>query len=303
MTWPAPASPSCSRGDEGFGLTGWEAIAAGVPLILGRNSGLYRLIDERLGGAGRGCVHAIDIRGSEANRGAEGGDADQEADNFRPEDAEAVCRAVLDIAADPDGARRDALSLRQLLEDKGCTWEQAAWGFAADLGIELPGPDLRPTPLAETVQATDAGQPLHRTRPDPAPTPTRHRPYSRSPRGTCAPGQPRRRALCCARTPSASLSTRCGSPCSPRSWTGSIHQNPGTGHAVARGRRWQRQDAPHDRGLSAPRQTELGWCAGFLRSGTDFDIPMDSPGCCANTPRIRWSWTTPRPARPSWSPC
>ena len=30
---------------EGFGLTGWEAIAAQVPLIVGRQSGLYRLVD------------------------------------------------------------------------------------------------------------------------------------------------------------------------------------------------------------------------------------------------------------------
>lgn len=34
---------------EGFGLTGWEAIASGVPLIVGTHSGLYRLIDEELG--------------------------------------------------------------------------------------------------------------------------------------------------------------------------------------------------------------------------------------------------------------
>jgi glycosyltransferase involved in cell wall biosynthesis len=41
---------------EGFGLTGWEAIAAGVPLIVSENSGVRLLIDEILGGSGMGCM-------------------------------------------------------------------------------------------------------------------------------------------------------------------------------------------------------------------------------------------------------
>src|SRR5918999_5248329 len=31
---------------EGFGLVAWEAIAAGVPVIVSKHSGVYRLLDE-----------------------------------------------------------------------------------------------------------------------------------------------------------------------------------------------------------------------------------------------------------------
>ena len=41
---------------EGFGLTGWEAIAAEVPLIVSLDSGLYRLVDELLGPSGTACL-------------------------------------------------------------------------------------------------------------------------------------------------------------------------------------------------------------------------------------------------------
>jgi glycosyltransferase involved in cell wall biosynthesis len=47
---------------EGFGLAAWEAIAAGVPVILSRNSGVYKLLDEKYP-AGPGCVYPIEIGG------------------------------------------------------------------------------------------------------------------------------------------------------------------------------------------------------------------------------------------------
>ena len=52
---------------EGFGLTGWEAIAAEVPLIVSRQSGLYRLVDEALGDPGTACFRMIDVQGQEGN--------------------------------------------------------------------------------------------------------------------------------------------------------------------------------------------------------------------------------------------
>ncbi len=42
---------------EGFGLVAWEAIAAGVPLIISKHSGVYRLLEENHPGTGTGCVH------------------------------------------------------------------------------------------------------------------------------------------------------------------------------------------------------------------------------------------------------
>ena len=46
---------------EGFGLTGWEAIGAGIPLILSKNSGLWRYLEQYKSGEFIECVHGIDI--------------------------------------------------------------------------------------------------------------------------------------------------------------------------------------------------------------------------------------------------
>lgn len=131
---------------EGFGLTGWEAIGAEVPLILSTNSGLYELIEDRLGGAGTGCVHAIDVHG---RSGVGGGtpESDEDPIHFTDDDVDRVSDALLDIARDPDGARADAKRLRQMLMDEGCTWQNAARRFANDLGLPLPPlpePQLEP---------------------------------------------------------------------------------------------------------------------------------------------------------------
>ena len=62
---------------EGFGLTGWEAIAAQVPLIVSRQSGLYRLVQERIGTPGTACLKGLDIQGQEG---------DDDCTNFTAED-------------------------------------------------------------------------------------------------------------------------------------------------------------------------------------------------------------------------
>lgn len=48
---------------EGFGLVGWEAISAGVPLIVSEKSGLYRLLKELKNGLYASLVYPIDIAG------------------------------------------------------------------------------------------------------------------------------------------------------------------------------------------------------------------------------------------------
>jgi hypothetical protein len=53
---------------EGFGLTGWEAIAGEVPLIVSRQTGLWQLLKETFGERiARSYVRTIDIRGQEGN--------------------------------------------------------------------------------------------------------------------------------------------------------------------------------------------------------------------------------------------
>lgn len=109
---------------EGFGLTGWEAIGNGVPLVLSRNSGLFELL-QQLGGTVTGCVYPIDIRGL--------GDGEPNG-----QDVEAVSKALQAIASDLPKARRDAWSLRtDLRSTHGFSWRRTASDFAKELGLEL----------------------------------------------------------------------------------------------------------------------------------------------------------------------
>lgn len=97
---------------EGFGLVAWEAIAAGVPLIIGENSGVYRLLEELYPGSGTGCVYPVKIRG------------DVDYPFFRDEDLQAVMSELVKIANKPGDARRKAGALRNILEKH--TWPNCA---------------------------------------------------------------------------------------------------------------------------------------------------------------------------------
>ncbi len=126
---------------EGFGLTAWEAIAAGIPLVLSKQSGVYRLLEEEFAGTGTGCVHSINIRGSHTKP------------YFHTEDLNDVAEAIKRIALRPESERQKAINLRNLLINK-YTWsscaEQAAAAFSWELqkgiapGIRIQ-PELIPT--------------------------------------------------------------------------------------------------------------------------------------------------------------
>lgn len=109
---------------EGFGLTGWEAIAAEVPLIVSANSGLLETIDKLLGGQGIGCVETVEIRGRL------GGEPFQEVDH------RVVLDALLRIATNPVRAKKNATTLKALLS-KVCTWKNAADAVAQTCGLNV----------------------------------------------------------------------------------------------------------------------------------------------------------------------
>ena len=249
---------------EGFGLTGWEAIAAEVPLILGKNSGLHQLIDDSLKDAGLGCIKVIDVRGNLPT------DDDPEAENFRPEDAQAVCEALLDIAHDPNRAKHNAKRLHQMLQDEGFIWEQTIRRFAAALGIEPLEPDLPPAPPTEPVQSPHAGRPPHEDPRGPGADPHQAQPLLQ------IPSRPLRGGV--AQTESALL--RADAECVP------FH--PLREPVLAKVLDWIESAATPALAMqlrvgaggsgktrlmieACRRLTERGWCAGFLRSGTDLD--------------------------------
>ena len=100
---------------EGFGLVGWEAIAAEIPLILSRGTGLYNFIDTELRGLGTICVIALDIQGQPPAASTE---------PFSEDDLNAVKQAVLQINSNIEGHVSRAATLKGMLRDY--TWKRTA---------------------------------------------------------------------------------------------------------------------------------------------------------------------------------
>lgn len=112
---------------EGFGLVGWEAIAAEVPLILSSNSGLYYLIEKNLGPVGLGALETLDIEGRRGNR-KEG------IENFSKNDLKNAGEAILRCASDISTQKKAIKLLRKMLVDKlTCTWQNTAQQFISGL--------------------------------------------------------------------------------------------------------------------------------------------------------------------------
>lgn len=112
---------------EGFGLTGWEAIAAEVPLILSKQSGLFRLLDHSLNGAAEGYVYAIDVEGQRGEDGSA---------NFTPNDLRKVKSAILKISNDIKNHHKRAEKLKTLVQKElVCRWDNTGLEFLKGLGI------------------------------------------------------------------------------------------------------------------------------------------------------------------------
>jgi glycosyltransferase involved in cell wall biosynthesis len=109
---------------DGFGLSGWEAISAEVPLVVGDETGLYQLIDRSLDGAGDAYLRMVRVQG-----GVDG-------ENFGDSDLEETVEAILAIGRELPRAKKRAARLRALLVDVlGCSWTDTAKRFLVDLGL------------------------------------------------------------------------------------------------------------------------------------------------------------------------
>lgn len=88
---------------EGFGLVGYEAIAAGIPVIISKNSGLYSFLDNQKLSH---LVYCVNVEGSFEKCG------------YSDNDIEIVSNALLEIRKNEKRYKQNALELRQKLIDK-----------------------------------------------------------------------------------------------------------------------------------------------------------------------------------------
>lgn len=100
---------------EGFGLTGWEAISLGVPVIISKASGLYEFLTnpEYIG-----YITAVDIKGGVENE---------------DKDIEELKKAIQKIYNNYKEYKEKALKLRLKLIHDGITWINTAKCFIEDL--------------------------------------------------------------------------------------------------------------------------------------------------------------------------
>lgn len=100
---------------EGFGLAGYEAIAAGVPLILSENTGLYMFLkNEHLDNK----VYPVKINGSTKEKG------------YSESDLNSVATALRAIRKKENEYKKDALELREYLRtNKKYSWDAVAEYF------------------------------------------------------------------------------------------------------------------------------------------------------------------------------
>jgi tetratricopeptide (TPR) repeat protein/glycosyltransferase involved in cell wall biosynthesis len=131
---------------EGFGLVGWEAIAAGVPLIISQKSGVYRILSELKAGLYTSYVYPIDIAGS------------IESPFFQEKDQEALANKIIEVAKSHSEAQQKATQLREALLQV-YTWNDCALQLAKILNWEQHATPLNPhvekTPHQPSQLSTD----------------------------------------------------------------------------------------------------------------------------------------------------
>ncbi len=146
---------------EGFGLAAWEAIAAGVPLIISKHSGVYKLLEEKHPGCEKGFIYPVDVRGTNTDP------------YFRQEDLESVAVAIREIAHQPEKARQKAGTLRGLLLN------EYSWAACAEQAAKIFCWPLQKGSLSDVIQkpiapAPDIAEPQPIRSDLPVHMPTRH---------------------------------------------------------------------------------------------------------------------------------
>lgn len=101
---------------EGFGLVGYEAIAAGVPVIISKNTGLYQFLNQQ---EMANYVYGVDIEGSFTS------------DGYSENDLDVVSTALMKIRQNENFYKKQALELRNSLlsQSEKYSWDAVAQDF------------------------------------------------------------------------------------------------------------------------------------------------------------------------------
>lgn len=143
---------------EGFGLVAYEAIAAGVPIIISKNTGLYCFLKSWNGSNISGLYEAIKI--SANTKDSEKPYSDMDLQN--------MVQAIDRVFKNYSKSKENALQLRRVLLEGQCTWEYTARTFYRIIqsklntnnGIEYSEDELKNTneririPLNEYIKNT-----------------------------------------------------------------------------------------------------------------------------------------------------
>lgn len=125
---------------EGFGLAGWEAIAAGVPVLMSRASGLFCFLD-KFYDPYNGCFYSVDVRGTPTGKA-------------NAADVEEACAQIRKLYACRDRLRRrSSVFLRALKEN--FTWSKRARVFLKRLDPDAFDFSHRLEATEEIPQASD----------------------------------------------------------------------------------------------------------------------------------------------------
>lgn len=113
---------------DGFGLGAWESIGAGIPLVLSRNTGVYRLLSS----LGHNVIHRF--RSVNVEHGVNLSDSDTDSNP----DVKQIAEAMLDIGSNLVDSLSVADELRNLMLEN-FTWTHAAFQFIQALDLPFDG--------------------------------------------------------------------------------------------------------------------------------------------------------------------
>lgn len=112
---------------EGFGLVGYEAIAAGVPVIISQNTGLFKFLESWNGTNIRGLYESVFIKANSSS----------EEKTYTQTDLEELVKCIDSIFSDYEKYKKNALLLRKTLLDGHCTWNYAAKAFVGIINEQI----------------------------------------------------------------------------------------------------------------------------------------------------------------------